>query len=272
MQGFPGTLPAMARPTHATIVAYLALFVALCTGAAFAATKITSSKQIKRGVVNSGDVKNASLVGKDIADGGLTAADLADGSVNGGKIADDSVNGGKIADGSIDGADLLDGGITGAELENLSVPGGKLAPDSVTGFEIDESTLDISRGFTNFAPGSVNLDNGLNGSAFPQEPEGSIAAIALPPGRYLITVHALVSADDNGGGAYCLFGGAGDYIETGAFSSSIDLDTLPSTPTSISASMIRESDDSFLTRLICSDANTGMTANDRNMVAVKLRD
>jgi hypothetical protein len=249
------------RPSHSTIVAYLALFLALCTGAAFAATKIKSSKQIKRGVVNSGDVKDAGLSGKDIADGGLTGDDLANG----------SLAGAKIEDGSLTGADLLDGSITGAELADASVPGGKLAPDSVTGDEVDESSLDLARGFSALQTGSEPVDNGIG--AIPRSPEGRVVALALPPGRYAITARAVMGATaDVTGGYFCQFGSIGDYVPTAGYVSNVDFDDLPVTPSGLSATTIRESDVNFLTELICSDANTGLRVSNGEIVAIKLRD
>ena len=62
------------RPRHATVVAYLALFVAL-GGTGYAAMKLpknsVGSKQIKSNAVRSGKVKNRSLLAKDFKAGQL---------------------------------------------------------------------------------------------------------------------------------------------------------------------------------------------------------
>ncbi len=71
------------RPSHATVVAYLALFVAVGTGGAYAANTVRSS-DIVDGQVNSADVKDQSLttfdvstfLGADIVDGTITARDI----------------------------------------------------------------------------------------------------------------------------------------------------------------------------------------------------
>jgi len=55
----------MRRPRHSTVVAYLALFVAL-SGSAYAAVKI-GSKQIKDNSVRSRDIKNKTIAVKDIS-------------------------------------------------------------------------------------------------------------------------------------------------------------------------------------------------------------
>jgi hypothetical protein len=62
------------RPAHATVVAYLALFVALC-GSAYAATvakNSVTSKSIKNGVVKGIDVKDNSLTGADVDEASLS--------------------------------------------------------------------------------------------------------------------------------------------------------------------------------------------------------
>lgn len=67
------------------VVAYLALFVALGTGTAFAADKITS-KDIARNAVKA----------KHIKDGQVRGAELAAGAVTGAKVADNSLTGADI--------------------------------------------------------------------------------------------------------------------------------------------------------------------------------
>jgi hypothetical protein len=260
------------RPSHATVVAYLALFIALCTGVGFAASKITSSKQIKRNVVNSGDVKDASLQGRDVKDEALSGADVGDGSLAGADLLDGSVGTADLRNGSVGGIDIADGAITGSDVAGGSIHGRALSDDSVTGDQVDESSLALTRvrGFSSFQAGSVPIDNGGSFSS-PRSPEGSLAALALPPGRYFLTAHAIASADDNGGSVYCLFGGGGDYVETGADISSIDFGGAPSTAAGISVSAIRESDSSFVVRLLCSDDNTVASANDRGIEAISLQ-
>ena len=68
------------RPSPAMMIAIIAL-IAACTGTAFAATIITSSIQIKNGVVTSGDVKNGSLQGVDLRKSTITESKLSAGVV-----------------------------------------------------------------------------------------------------------------------------------------------------------------------------------------------
>ncbi len=115
-----------ARPTHATVVAYIALFLAL-GGGAMAASQLgknsVGTKQLK---------KNA-----------VTAVKIKDGAVTGAKIADDGVTAAKLADGSVSGAKVADGGVTNAKLADASVTGAKVAPSSLTGKQVDASTLGV---------------------------------------------------------------------------------------------------------------------------------
>jgi hypothetical protein len=67
------------RPTHALVVAVLALVVALA-GTSYAAVQIGSS-QIKNNSVKGKDVKDGNLTGKDVRDKSLTGADILDGSL-----------------------------------------------------------------------------------------------------------------------------------------------------------------------------------------------
>jgi hypothetical protein len=70
------------RPSHATVVAYLALFIALGSGA-YAARQLSKnsvgSKQLKRNSVTSLKVKDGSLRPEDFAKGALQGADGAQG-------------------------------------------------------------------------------------------------------------------------------------------------------------------------------------------------
>lgn len=67
------------RPRHATVVAYLALFVAL-GGSSYAALKVGSG-QIADNGVRSKDIRNNDVRGRDIRRGTLGSSDVADGSL-----------------------------------------------------------------------------------------------------------------------------------------------------------------------------------------------
>jgi len=63
------------RPGHATIVAYLALFIAL-GGSAFAAKTAITGKQIKNGTITAADIKKHSIKGVDLANNTLTGTQI----------------------------------------------------------------------------------------------------------------------------------------------------------------------------------------------------
>jgi len=74
------------RPRASTVIASLALFVAL-GGSATAATLITGAK-VKNGTITAKDVKNSTLTGSKVKNGSLSASDLsksAQGSLKGAK-------------------------------------------------------------------------------------------------------------------------------------------------------------------------------------------
>jgi len=70
-------------PSPALVISCIAL-VAACAGTAYAATKVTSSKQIKNGIILSADIKDGSIQGKDIRNGTITANKLKSPSAAGG--------------------------------------------------------------------------------------------------------------------------------------------------------------------------------------------
>jgi len=67
------------RPGHGTVVAYIALFVAL-GGSSYAAISV-GSKQIVNNSVRSKDIRNNEVRGKDIRNGTIGAADVGNGSL-----------------------------------------------------------------------------------------------------------------------------------------------------------------------------------------------
>jgi hypothetical protein len=66
------------RPSPALVISIAALVVA-CTGTAVAASIITSSAQIKNGIVTGSDIKNGTIQNGDIKEGTITQARLTKG-------------------------------------------------------------------------------------------------------------------------------------------------------------------------------------------------
>lgn len=78
------------RHFRSNVVAYLALFVALCTGSAYAANQVTSK-----------DIAKNAVKAKHIKDGQVRGAELGAGAVSGEKVADDSLTGADIDEASL---------------------------------------------------------------------------------------------------------------------------------------------------------------------------
>jgi hypothetical protein len=138
------------RPQHGTVVAYLALFLAVSTGGAWAATKIGAADikknairtaHIKDGQVRARDLHAAAVTAGKLAANAVSGASVADGSLSGGDIADGTVTGAKVADGSLAGGDIADGAVTTTKLAPNAVTGAKVQDGSLAGGDIDEATL-----------------------------------------------------------------------------------------------------------------------------------
>lgn len=69
----------MRRPSPSIVISCLALFIALGGTAIAAKTLITSSSQIKNGVVSGGDIKDGSITSTDIKNGSISSTKLKSG-------------------------------------------------------------------------------------------------------------------------------------------------------------------------------------------------
>jgi hypothetical protein len=91
------------RPGHATVVAYLALFLALGAGGAMAASQLAKNsvgpKQLKKNSVTAPKIKKSAVDGAKVKDGSINGVDLADGEVTGAKVADGSLSAADIGGG-----------------------------------------------------------------------------------------------------------------------------------------------------------------------------
>jgi hypothetical protein len=83
------------RPRHGTVVAYLALFMALATGGAWAAATIGPS-DIKDNAIHSRHIKKKAVKTKKIANQAVTTRKLADAAVTGDKVGTDTLTGDNI--------------------------------------------------------------------------------------------------------------------------------------------------------------------------------
>jgi hypothetical protein len=113
------------RPSFATVVALLALFVALGGPA-------EAQKLLRKGSVTSLSIKDRSVKLSDLSrktvrklqatrNGSITEAKLANGSVSAAKLAPGAVGSAAIADGSIGAIDLATGSVGGTQVANGSL-------------------------------------------------------------------------------------------------------------------------------------------------------
>jgi uncharacterized protein YjbI with pentapeptide repeats len=162
------------RPSHATVVAYLALFVALGGTGAYAANEWTGTNIVDSSLTGA-DVRgkpgtssaaavNGSLTTDDIAgqqanaangtpfiDGTLTQWDVKNGSIATADLATNAVTTAKVADNNLTGADVLDSTIKSADIAPLTITGFDIGfnaiedvhvkDDTLTEFDIDEARL-----------------------------------------------------------------------------------------------------------------------------------
>jgi hypothetical protein len=103
------------RPSAATVLAFIALIVAL-SGSAIATpvaqvAKQITGKNIKNGTVKGADVANGSLSGADIKDGSLGSEDIGTGQVKDADVAPDAIGGDKVKPNSLDGSDIIESGL-----------------------------------------------------------------------------------------------------------------------------------------------------------------
>jgi trimeric autotransporter adhesin len=217
----------LGRPRHATVVAYLALFVAL-GGTAYAANEWTGDNIVDEsltgadilgaagtavtpavnGSITSDDVSgqpadpsngtlfvDGTLTTSDIKDHSLKRADLAGGLIGNTELSADSVTGAKVLNGSLAGADLAAGSIGAAQLGPDSVGGGNVADGSLGGADLAPGSI----GATQLGPDSVGGGNVADGSLGGADlAPGSIGATQLGPNSVAggnVTDESLGSAD-----------------------------------------------------------------------------
>jgi hypothetical protein len=112
------------RPSHATVVAYLALFVAL-SGTALAATKI-KTKNIKKGAVKTKTIHKRAVTTSKLDDLAVTTDKLADGAVTTPKLFDEAVTQGKLASDSVSQGKLQGDSVSQGKIQAGAVSKGKI--------------------------------------------------------------------------------------------------------------------------------------------------
>lgn len=215
------------RPSHATVVAYLALFLALGGTSAYAANTVFST-DIVDGEVKHADLAGNSVTSTNIFNGSVLNPEIGDGAVDSSKVADESLTSNDLATNSvgpteaqpdsIDTDELFDGGVLGVDLAAGAVGNSQLASNAVSGSKVLNNgltTADIKGADVNGGHISIPASSVANGRCkqFPVAVGGAKAGEAV----VLSTQAALqegvliygqrVSADDNVTMDVCNFSG-----------------------------------------------------------------
>ena len=130
------------RPSHTTVIAYLALFVAL-SGTALAAKKIGPS-QLQKNAVTTKKIANAAVTTPKLANDAVTTAKLDNGAVNEGKLKDNAVTGDKLAAQSVGTNKLKDDAVESGKLANGAVVEAKIGNDAVNGSKVADGSLTLA--------------------------------------------------------------------------------------------------------------------------------
>jgi hypothetical protein len=134
----------LGRPSHTTVVAYLALFIAIAGGTAIAAKKIGPDR-LKKNAVTTKKIASAAVTTPKLASDAVTGGKLSNGSVGEGKIDADAVTANKLAPNSVGTNKIRDEAVESAKLGAGAVTEGKIGNDAVVGSKV--------------APGSLPLDD-----------------------------------------------------------------------------------------------------------------
>jgi len=167
------------RPTPATVIACVALFVSLGGVSYGVATGSIDSREIKNGAVQTQDIRNETLQAQDIRSGGVHSADLRNDSIR--------------------TEDLRNNEVRGVDIRNSTIRGFDIALNTLTGEDIRENTLAT-------VPSATTADtlDGLDSSAFARPDDlGRFSVKLALDGSQVVATHGQVSVS-----AECLDNGA----------------------------------------------------------------
>lgn len=149
------------RPSHATVIAYLALFVAL-SGTAMAVKKIGPSG-LKKNAVTTKKIADSAVTTPKIANSSVTEPKLANDAVSGAKLAPNSVGTNKLRDDAVESAKLANRSVTESRIGDAAVTEAKIANDAVTGAKVLDGSLalaDTAEFVVNASPNPPNIPLG----------------------------------------------------------------------------------------------------------------
>jgi hypothetical protein len=135
------------RPSHATVVAYLSLFLVLTGGTALAVDgslpgqNTVGSADIINGEVQPDDIKADSIGSAKIAPQSVKNSDLGLGASSSNTIADGGIEGIDVKNGTLGSLDLATNSIGFDEIEQAAVRSEEVEDGSLTGDDIDDDTI-----------------------------------------------------------------------------------------------------------------------------------
>jgi hypothetical protein len=112
----------LGHPSHATVVAYLALFVALGGGAVAAShlgKNAVGAKQLKKNAITTAKIKKNAITTAKIKNGAITSPKIANGAITGAQVMNGSLTGANVQDGSLSGTDINQSSLTGVRASNV---------------------------------------------------------------------------------------------------------------------------------------------------------
>jgi hypothetical protein len=186
------------RASHATVVSYIALFVALATGGAYAAgigRNEVGSKQIIPKSVRASDIAASAVKTKKVADAAITTPKIAPGAVGAGQIAAGAVGADQIAAGAVGSTQIAPAAI-GAD---------QIANNSLTGAQVNESSLEGLLSFGSAIPSGATImggwgisddSNAVNGKVYLAINFPFPAPVALTDGNVNFAPNAAATDDD----------------------------------------------------------------------------
>jgi hypothetical protein len=171
-------------------LACVALFVALATGGAYAAEKLTGG-QIARSAVRSKHIKDNQVTTRDVKDASLLAADFANGELPSGTAASPGAPGpqGPVGPQGPEGPRGPEGAVGPQGLDGPAGPKGETGPEGPVGPRGPEGPMGPSAGFQNVrSAGSGNLELSQTCNT-----PTTITSLTLPgPGYYVINATGTV--------------------------------------------------------------------------------
>jgi len=177
----------LSRPTHTTVVAYLALFIAIAGGTAVAAKKI-GPDQLKKNAVTTKKIANAAVTTPKLANDAVTGGKLANGAVSAGKIDADAVTANKLAQNSVGTNKIRDEAVESAKIGAGAVTEGKIGNDAVVGSKVAAGSLainDVAQVVVgvSFNPGSIAIGGCATSGDIPVAGlQGTDSVVVIPTG------------------------------------------------------------------------------------------